>query len=241
MARPPRRFYSDNQTQQLINEYAPYLQSLTVPALAVRGVLQALLDEIPGKYLNREAALNHLMAELLHDNRELAEAARRAEDISSEDDETPEQLVQREQYLASLILESHGRTRVENALKEYSGHSIDGMRAESDNLLKALQNFPFDQSEKMRLQWLRENLAAILLALKAKNACFAGCPKLIRCPPDEGLLTLLRATSRTASNIRAGALKNGILAYFHGLSELRLADYLEGRRPKTKSRAQSAE
>jgi hypothetical protein len=235
MPKPPKKFTTDAETRHLVDEYSPYMTRLYVPVGPTRGVIRALLDQIDMPHLNREAAEAHLMAELLHDNREMEVAIEQSKDRSTED-QSAEENAQAEQFLTSEVLATLGERRVSKVLKEYSSHSVDRMRQESDEVLDAIRSLP-SGNRNSRINWLNESMPQILESLKRRHACFLGCPANSEWPPkDENYLQTLLSPP---SGMGPAATKQAILAYFHGLSYPRTAFYLEGQSPKTQSRATS--
>lgn len=245
MPRPPKKYYADDQERQrLVDEYSPYFKYPHVPTNAARGIIHALLEQIPLDNLNRDAALGHLMAELLHDNRELEEAKKRSEDHSTEF-QTAEENAAAEQLLADLGCESYGPARVTKVLQEYSSHSTDRMREESDEILRALEATPLGNRD--RKDWLNSLMPQLLQSLKGRHACFTGCRANSEWPPmKSGASALTTIDNDTIDQIvtprkEAGTglpfIKNEILAYFHGLDADSVRRYLEGKRPKTVSRS----
>lgn len=224
MARAPKEFYSDTDTTDLIQDYASYRDSPHVPSESVKGVLTALLQRIPIANLNIESAVDALMADLLYDNRELEKLAKGST--------TALTALQRKQriLLVEQLLERNGERRVASVLAEYSSHSIVRMREESDVILQRLQKLPAGMRD--RREWLDKNLPSLLQCLEENHACFKGCARktVISDEDLDGILTPVEANGNAA-------IKNAILAHFHGLSALRVRDYLEGKRPKTQSRS----
>ena len=237
MPKPPKRYYAnDDERRQLVNEYTPHLSSFYVPTGAARGIIRALLEQVPISHLNREAAENHLMAELLHDNGEMEKAKKRAEDYSNED-QSAEDAARAAELLAGEILSGHGEDRVRKVLQEYASHSVDRMREESDEVLKAIEAHPVADF-RILSQWADANLPSILRSLKDKQACFSGCAGNTTWPPrDRGTRARILPKNNETGLYGQAAVKDGILAYFHDLSTERVRDYLQGIRPKTQSRS----
>lgn len=235
MPKSPKRYYAnDDERRQLVNEYTPHLSSFYVPTEAARGIIRALLEQIPISNLNREAAENHLMAELLHDNGEMEKAKKRAEDYSDED-QSAEDAARAAELLAGEVLSAHGEDRVRKVLQEYASHSVDRMREESDEVLKAIEAHPVADS-RILSQWADAKLPSILRSLKMKQSCFSGCPGNTIWPPSDQSTYALLPEDNETGRYGPAAVKDGILAYFHGLSTERVRDYLQGIRPKTQSR-----
>ena len=233
MPKPPKKHYSDPDTQRLIDQYTPYFNRLYVPTYATRGVIRALLEQIPIPHLNREAAEGHLMAELLHDNHELEEAKKRSEAYSNES-QTADEAALAEQLLAGLVCEGHGPARVKKVLEEYSSHSIDRMRQESDEVLKILGTTP-PSNYQARRKWVNTFVPKLLQSLKRNHACFAGCRANSEWPPENE--EPCQKITSPKEGPGPASIKNEILAYFHGIDALTVRRYLEGVRPKTVSRS----
>jgi hypothetical protein len=236
MSKPPKKYYAhDLERQRLFDELKPYLKHPHVPTGATRGVVQALLVQLAlhVPHLNVEAAAGHLMADLLFDNKVLEDAKKRSEELSTEF-QTPEENATAEQLLMDeLLCEPRGSGRVKKVLEEYSSHSTDRMREESDEILTVLKMFPRDNRNKT--DWLNAILPGILQTLKLYRACFTGCRANTTWPPaDEDALQRILAPEESQGD---AALKNEILAYFHGLDADSVRRYLEGKRPKTVSRS----
>ena len=234
MPKKPKKYYSDPETQRLIDEYAPYLSFPHVPTNATRGIIRALLEQLSTHVprLNLEAAEGHLMAELLHDNHELEKARKRSESYSNED-QTPEEAASAEQFLADLICGERGSARVKKVLEEYASHSTDRMREESDEILAALAIT--SRNNQTRTEWVNAILPELLHSLKMKHACFSGCRANSTWPPENEEASI-KITSPEEGQGPA-SVKNEILAYYHGLDALSVRRYLEGVRPKTVSRS----
>src|SRR5262249_10208766 len=160
------------------------------------------------------AAENDLMANLLHDNKIVEDAKKRSQDYVSED---PQEAAEAEALLASTMLSGLGHERVRKALQEYSHHSPNQMRAESDEILKAIEATPFSNYRSLS-DWADDNLPQLLKSLKDKQVCAADCTSNTKWPPiNKGERDKILPKDNDTGMYGVATVKNGILAYFHGL------------------------
>jgi CRISPR/Cas system CSM-associated protein Csm3 (group 7 of RAMP superfamily) len=245
MPQQRKKYYADDQErQELIDQYSPYLSFDHVPASSAQGVIRALLEEIAksNQALNIKAAEGHLMAELLYDNGVLEEAKRWSEDISTEF-QTAEENAAAQQFYASLVFEARGTKRVMKVLQEYSNHSTDQMREESDRVLRTLETTP--RNNRKKTDWLNAILPKLLLSLKSSHACSTRCPANSIWPPmkkeKSGKEVVNEDAIAKITGPEGGSgitpIRDEILAYFHGLTTRSIDRYLDGEKPKTVSRS----
>lgn len=199
-----------------------FLNSPHIPTDAVRSVINKLLQYIHLRRLNREVANEQIMAGLLLTNR----LVRQVKSVRPKRDDDP--------AILKRLLGQLGRRGIQRILDDCCRHSRGRMMAESDEVLRALNNAPFSASLSQRRRWIDANLPTILSSLKNKQRCFTECPSRTEWPPrcsdDRDLIHTPGAGNGPA------AMKNAILAYFHGVETLTIRHYLEGRKLKTTSR-----
>lgn len=230
MAKRPKRFYDDDGSNPEFSEFlrthkeedSAFLQWPHVPTDAVRSVIRTLLEQIPLHGLNRDVAEADMMTGLLRLNR----FVRQLELVFPKKDDDLEFLKQ--------SFKKFGPRSIGRILVDCCRHSRVRMRAESDEVLQSLSNAPFGKSSALD-RWADVNIPAILLSLKKRHRCFTECPGRTEWPPrcsDDRT----RIVTPEAGN-GAAAMKDAILAYYHGLQPLTVRHYLEGRKLKTASRS----
>jgi hypothetical protein len=231
MARPPKLFYDertiDSELRQFLREQQDEDQVFHkwphIPTEAVRSVILALLDYISIPGLNRKVAAADLTSGLLRLNRFVLQVdnvrPKKASDVD---------------HLKS-ILQKFGPRSVPRTLENCCRHSGYRMRAESDEVLRALLNAPIRASISKRRDWLNANLPTLLASLKRKHRCHTECPGHTEWPPHDTEYRAFIETPQAGNGLVA--IKNAILAYFHGIKEQTVRLYLEGRKLKSASRS----
>lgn len=206
-----------------------------MPTGSALGVIRALLQEIAksNPSLNIKAAEGHLMADLLYNNGLVEVAKQQSEDISTEF-QTEEENVAQGKFLMDLLFEQYGSARMRKVLQEYSSHSTDQMREESDRFLKALETA--SRHNRKKSDWLNAILPLLLASLKQFHACGTRCPANSTWPPlkknEAGNVVVDEDTIERITNSADGtgitSVKDEILAYFHGLTTRSIDRYLDG-------------
>lgn len=229
MGRRPKKFDVEpvGFEKLLREEKSAFLTSSYVPTLATRSVVRALLQHINLPKLNREVAEEEIITSLLHSNA----------DLHFVRTYVPENNMPGKEKVLDWIKTLHGRSGfilVKRVLRSCCQHSLTRMRQESDEVLQALGDAPFHTSLAQRRRWLDANLPPILLKLKDKHRCYTECPAHTAWPPKESEEKESIVEPPAINN--PVAMKNAILAYFHGLKPLTIRHYLEGRRLKGPSR-----
>ena len=228
MGRRPKQFHRDIDGDLELSgalriwseEYDAFLTAPHIPVDAVRGTIRALLQHVSIPGLNREVAEADMLTALLHKNRIVHQAATQSRET---------------QGWLKRLLERSGTFLVKRVLDDSSRHSVSRMRAESDEVLQSLTNVPFRKTLAQRRRWIDANLPAILSSLKKKQKCFTGCPGLTKWPPSPSDDRTLTQTPEEENS--PAAMKNAILAYFHGIKVHTVRHYLKGRKLKTASRS----
>lgn len=244
MGRRPKKFYFEPTGFERIwkEEQNAFLTSPHVPTLAVQSVIRALLRHITitdhnRTQLNREAAEAEIMTFLLQKNKDVHDITalttltpRSKAAPSWLTDEVPDWMKKEAPNWLKNILEKSGPNLVNRVLEQACQHARGRMRKESDEVLELLQEAPFHASRSQLLRWIDNNLPTILSLLKSKHKCFTGCPA-------RTAWTSVRSAQMARMDIppainNPGAMKNVILAYFHGLQPHTVCHYLEGRKLK---------
>ncbi|MDI3462770.1 MAG: hypothetical protein OJF50_001591 [Nitrospira sp.] len=218
----------------LKDEEATFLTSAHVPTLATRGVIWTLLRYVPLRGLNRQAALDDIMTYLLEQNH-LVHELTTLTSMVPEGKEVPAKLREEASGWLENILKNSAPRVVHQTLEIRCQHARDRMRKESDEVLELLQLLPFHASRSQRVRWIDGCLPTILSWLKDNQKCFVGCPARTAWTPGRSAKIAMIDVPPAIEN--RVAMKNAILAYFHGLQPHTIRHYLDGRPLKSGSRS----
>lgn len=225
MGRTPRQFGVETSEGMRLwrEERNTFLASPHIPTLAALSVVHALLQHIKLPGLNREVAEADIRTALLLTNADV-------HDITTYASGNEEALGWVNNIHARL-----GPILVKRVLDDCCRHSATRMRKESNEVLLFLNDAPFDACRSKRIGWININLPKILLSLKNKQRCFTECPGRTAWPPKQ--LAERDVIDMPPAINNPVAMKNAILAYFHGLQPHTIRHYLAGRKLKSGSRS----